>query len=343
MRVVSHQRAHGSPAWGESVAHRSITLRAASAAGRGGASCVYALLSSTLAALLFMSGTAAAATASAPLPRITRTTSLLVVSPHPDDESLCCAGVIQRVLQAGGQVGIVWITSGDASELDLLVVERSLFIHPKRMRNLAAKRMQESRSAAAILGVAPDRQFFLGYPDRGVLAIITDNYVTPYHSRFTDASSVPYSAALFPGHPYTGQSLEHDFAAVLDRVHPTLILAPSPRDSHPDHRATGILVMQALNRRQGLSKVRYWIVHGGEGWPAPRGLEPELALTQPPRGVGLELTPFRLEPVEEQRKLLAVRAYRTQMAVMSSVLLSYVRTTELYSPTPMPQIMAINR
>ena len=61
---------------------------------------------------------------------ITSTTSLLVVSPHPDDETLCCAGVIQRVLQAGGHVSIVWLTSGDGSELDLLVVEKSLFLRP---------------------------------------------------------------------------------------------------------------------------------------------------------------------------------------------------------------------
>lgn len=271
------------------------------------------------------------------LPRLGRSTSLLVVSPHPDDESLCCAGVMQRVLRAGGRVSIVWITSGDASELDLLVIERSLFIDPKKLRDLAARRMQESRDAAAILGVPADRQLFLGYPDRGLLTIITDNYATPYRSRYTGTSTVPYSAALFPGHPYTGQSLEHDFEAVLKRVRPTLIFAPSPRDSHPDHRATGILVIRALSRRSELSRARYWIVHGGDRWPAPRGLELNLALTPPPRGAGLSLMPFQLETSEEQTKLQAVRAYRTQMAVMSSIMLSYVRTTELYSSIPMPE------
>src|ERR1700752_1007711 len=51
------------------------------------------------------------------LPPIDGGTSLLVVAPHPDDETLCCAGVIQRVLRAGGRVSVAWITSGDASEL----------------------------------------------------------------------------------------------------------------------------------------------------------------------------------------------------------------------------------
>jgi LmbE family N-acetylglucosaminyl deacetylase len=259
-----------------------------------------------------------------------------VVSPHPDDESLCCSGVVQRVLKAGGRVSIVWLTSGDGSELDLLVVEKSLFIKPRKLRDLALRRMEESREAATILGVQQDHLYFLGYPDRGIFSIITDNYITPYRSKFTDATAVPYATALSPGHAYTGQNLEHDFESVLDRVHPTLVLAPSPRDTHPDHRATGIVAIRAMARRNELSKMRYWIVHGGEFWPMPRGYEPDLELNPPPLGHGLSQTPFKLEPAEEQRKRLAISAYRTQMEVMSSFLLSFVRTNELYSINPMP-------
>jgi LmbE family N-acetylglucosaminyl deacetylase len=275
-------------------------------------------------------------TAPAPFLPVTSTTSLLVVSPHPDDETLCCAGLIQRVLQAGGRVSIVWFTSGDASELDLLVVEKSLFLRPSKLRDLALRRMQESRDAAAILGVAPDRLFFLGYPDRGILPIITDNYITPYRSKFTAVNAVPYPATVSPGHAYTGLNLEHDFETVLDRVHPTLVLAPSPRDSHPDHRATGVVAIRVMARRNELSRMRYWIVHGGEFWPIPRGYEPDFEMNPAPLGHGLSQTPFKLEPEEEQRKHLAINAYRTQMEVMSSFLLSFVRTNELYSTNPMP-------
>jgi LmbE family N-acetylglucosaminyl deacetylase len=259
-----------------------------------------------------------------------------VVSPHPDDESLCCAGVIQRVLHAGGRVSIVWLTSGDGSELDLLVVEKSLFIRPEKLRDLAIRRMQESRDAAAVLGVPADRLYFLGYPDRGILPIITDFYITPYYSKFTDARAVPYSAAMYPGHTYTGQNLERDFESILDRTRPTLVLAPSPRDAHPDHRATGIVAIRAMAHRNELTRVRYWLVHGGEFWPMPRGYSPDLELNQPPLGSGLSQTPFKLEPGEEQHKRLAISAYHTQMDVMSSFLMSFVRTTELYSLSPMP-------
>jgi hypothetical protein len=66
----------------------------------------------------------------------------------------------------------------------------------------------------------------------------------------------------------------------------------------------------------------------------------KLPLPNPPRGRGLELTAFDLEPREEADKLQAIRQYHTQMSVMSSFLLSFVRTNELYSSLPMPLTVA---
>ena len=273
----------------------------------------------------------------AELSKFDASTSLLVLAPHPDDEVLCCAGVILRVLQAGGRATVVWVTSGDASELDLLVIEKSLFVKPEKLRDLAAKRSQEARAAADLLGVPPDQQIFLGYPDGGVLSLLNDHYATPYYSRFNGASAVPYDTALSPGSPYTGASLERDFDTVLDRVKPTLILAPSPRDSHSDHEAAGILAIRAMSRRGELGKLHYWIVHGGETWPLPRGYHPTLGQSPAPRSKGLSPAAFELTTTEEARKLAALRNYRTQMTVMSSFLLAFVRTTELFSELPVPQ------
>jgi LmbE family N-acetylglucosaminyl deacetylase len=280
-----------------------------------------------------------AGAAGAPGPRfppIDSHTSLLVVSPHPDDETLCCAGVIRRVAAAGGRASIVWLTSGDGSELDLLLIERTLRIQPEKMRDLAHKRMREARAAAAILGIPPGRQLFLGYPDGGLLTLITDHFTTPYYSKFNGAVTVPYHDTFAAGHPYTGESLERDFERVLDRVRPTLVLAPSPRDAHPDHRAAGILTLQVLSRRHELAAARFWIVHGGPDWPSPRGLRMKLPLAEPPRGRGLGLAAFDIGPLEEADKLEAIRQYHTQMGVMSFFLLSFVRTNELYSPLPVP-------
>ncbi len=274
--------------------------------------------------------------APADFPKFDANTSLLIVAPHPDDETLCCAGVIQRVSGAGGKVAVVWITSGDASEMDLLVVEKSLFRKPQKLRDLGARRMQEARAAADLLGIPPVGQIFLGYPDRGILSLLTDHYVTPLYSKFNGSSVVPYDDALSPGKPYTGMSLERDFDSVLQRVKPTLVLAPSPRDAHPDHEAAGVLAMRAISQRGAPTQLRYWIVHGGQTWPLPRGYHPTREAYPSPRGKGLSAGAFELTPQEEERKLQALQCYRTQMRVMSSYLLAYVRKSELYSDMPMP-------
>ena len=257
-------------------------------------------------------------------------TVLLVVSPHPDDETLCCAGVMQRVLAAGGRVSVVWLTSGDGSELGSLLIERRLFADPQRMHAYGERRMAEARAATSALGLTAGGQLFLGYPDGGLLALWTANRSRPYRSRFTAASAVPYAAALFPGHPYTGDSLARDFAAVLARVQPTLILAPSPADTHPDHHAAGLLALAAASDLNAVT-LRFWIVHGGEGWPRPRSLSPGIPLTIPPVGGALGLRPFTLTPAEEDAKLAALRHYQTQLRVMQPFLLAFVRTTELFA------------
>jgi LmbE family N-acetylglucosaminyl deacetylase len=267
------------------------------------------------------------------LPPLDAATSLLVVAPHPDDETLCCAGLIQRVVHAGGQVSVVWITSGDASELDMLLIEHRLYA-PAKARDLAARRMREARAAASLLGVPAARQLFLGFPDRGVLKLLNLDQKSVYASGFTAATAVPYSDTIFPGHPYTRENLERDFAAVLARVAPTLILAPSPRDAHPDHRAAGLLAIAALARLAGSPQLRFWIVHGGEGWPSPRGLEPGLPLTPAPRMRGVTPAVFALTPTEEDRKLAALRAYDTQLRGLGPFLLAFVRSTELFASDP---------
>ena len=110
-------------------------------------------------------------------------------------------------------------------------------------KDLAARRAGEARAAATSLQLDPDSLFFLGYPDRGVLALLFDHYYpeTPWRSKFTGANSVIYEDAVNTGAIYDGENLTRDFNEVLERVQPTLVLAPSPsgyasgssRDGHP--------------------------------------------------------------------------------------------------------------
>jgi LmbE family N-acetylglucosaminyl deacetylase len=289
---------------------------------------------------LWCAGTLAAPAPTLPLSDLAAISSrdaLLVVAPHPDDESLCCAGLIQRAHAVGAKVGIVWLTSGDAFELDAGLVEHTLRPGQTGLRQLAIQRMEEARVAARTLQVPPDRLYFLGFPDRGLLPLLLDYFYVPYTSPHTGLAAVSYPGALAPGASYEGRNLQRGLTTVLDALKPTFVLAPSPLDAHPDHRAAGDLVIRTLGERQQLDRIRYWIVHGGTLWPAPRGLHPDAALV-PPKGLsGMQWESVPLEPSERDAKLEALRRYHTQMfGLETRFLVSFVRRNEIYARRPLP-------
>lgn len=82
--------------------------------------------------------------------------SLLVLAPHPDDESLGCGGLIAEHHARGHDVHVMVLTDGTGS-------------HPRSRgypsARLAALRMQEARGAIVALGLPEDRIDFLGLAD----------------------------------------------------------------------------------------------------------------------------------------------------------------------------------
>ena len=282
-----------------------------------------------LIACLYVAGARAALPV---MPPIRATDSLLIVAPHPDDESLCCAGLIHVARRAGARVAIVWITNGDGFRWDDMVVNHALLPGHASYLQLARLREGEAREAARILDVAPEFRYFLGYPDRGVGHLMADYYAptTPWRSQYTGARSVMYPGSFDMGAPYSGESLTRDFGKILDRVQPTLVFAPSPQDTHPDHRGAGLLAARVLTERGELGELRAWIVHGGPGWPGG-GYAPEAPQSIPPTGTGLHWEELKLDHDAVNAKLEAVSAHRTQLKVMGHVMRRYVRSTELFA------------
>ncbi|GHF47050.1 LmbE family N-acetylglucosaminyl deacetylase [Deinococcus metalli] len=257
---------------------------------------------------------------------------VLVLSPHPDDETLCCAGMIQRARAQGAQVWITWVTAGDGFEFDAALTQGVLRPGATNMRALGATRAAEARRAAQVLGVPADHTFVLGYPDRGLARLATSYYARPYTAPRTAASAVYVAGALTPGAPYTGEALEADLNRVLDRVQPDLVFAPAPQDFHTDHRTVAALAMRLMAQRRQENRLRYWVVHGGVEWPVPKGLHGELPLTVPPRARALPWERADLSDAEVDRKLQAVNTYRTQTRIMGRFMRAFVRRNELLSP-----------
>ena len=143
------------------------------------------LLAALLAAGDVLPARTGRAIAAAACPSSAHSDRVLVVAPHPDDESLCCAGLLQQALEHGAGIGVVWITAGDGFELDAMLVEHTLWPGGLAMRRLGAQRLDEARAAADALGVPHASQYQLGYPDGGVLALTGDYYSRPYRSKYT--------------------------------------------------------------------------------------------------------------------------------------------------------------
>ncbi len=108
--------------------------------------------------------------------------SFLVVSPHPDDESLCCGGSINCARRLGVSVAIVWVTNGDGFKWDAMVVEKKLRPRAGTYLDLARQRQAERASGRSRAGCdAVSLSHFLGYPDRGRTAPIV-RLLPPEHT-----------------------------------------------------------------------------------------------------------------------------------------------------------------
>lgn len=159
---------------------------------------------------------------------------LLVVIPHPDDETLATGGLIQVALAAGLPLRVLVATDGDNNPWPQRWLEKRWKLGaPERVR-WGARRREEARMALAILGVAEADVRFLGWPDQGLTAMLMD-----------DACA------------------EEVLAEEIRQFSPTLIALPSLGDRHPDHSALGVMLELALetSRRTRCRRLGY-VVHG---------------------------------------------------------------------------------
>lgn len=261
---------------------------------------------------------------------------ILILAPHPDDESLACGGVIQKALSMGLPVRVVFLTNGDANEWSFVLYQRRPELLPGQVEAMGLVRHDEAVAAAKILGLTPQQLTFLGYPDFGTLEIWTQHWgeQPPLRGLFTRTTQVPYASAYRPGAAYKGEEIVADLEAILKEFQPTRVFLSHPADHNTDHMALYAFTHVAL-WNLGLTPELYpYLVHAPR-WPDPRGSAPTLSLT-PPAGLA-DLTTWwtlPLSPAEVSRKLSALEAHRTQFDSNSRYLASFIRANELFGDYP---------
>src|SRR5512138_1893709 len=112
---------------------------------------------------------------------------VLVVAPHPDDETIAPAGLIQAALANGSQVKVVVVTNGDGQFGAPALFGLDGSISPKGYVAMGERRQAESQAALSRLGMAEADMIFLGYPDRGIEPMLSKNWeeTSPYTAPFT--------------------------------------------------------------------------------------------------------------------------------------------------------------
>jgi LmbE family N-acetylglucosaminyl deacetylase len=264
---------------------------------------------------------------------------ILVLAPHPDDETLACGGIIQKAVALGVPVRVVFMTYGDDNEWSFLVYRKHPVLGSGAVEKMGRIRDEEARRAAAKLGLSPDQLIFLGYPDHALESIWFGHWTgqPPAVGGLSRARKVPYPDAFRPGALYKGEEIVSDLEAVLREFRPTKVFLSHPADRHPDHRSLYAFARVALwdvEEDPDVPRLFPYLVHFG-GWPEPRGLHRTLEASPPPalRG-GIAWSSETLDEREVSVKLEALRQHKSQHESDAPFLDAFIRRNELFGDFP---------
>ena len=222
-----------------------------------------------------------------------RADRVLVLAPHPDDETLATGGLLQRALSVQAEVRVAFITDGENNPWAQRATEHRWRIRGRDRERWGERRREEALAALKCLGVSPWQTAFLGFPDQGIHGLLVSG----------------------------DQDLIETLGGEIARFAPTLLVAPSLEDLHPDHSACAVLVRLALARLDAGARrprERQFIVH--HDGPLAAG-----------RAAGLALS-----DAERDRKRRAILCHASQLRMRRGALLSFAAAEELFFPATAP-------
>ncbi|MDD4899111.1 MAG: PIG-L family deacetylase [Candidatus Omnitrophica bacterium] len=265
---------------------------------------------------------------------------VLVLAPHPDDEAIGCAGVIQEALAKNANIHVVYLTNGDHNEFAFIVYEKRIVFRTGEFIHLGGVRRKEAVKAMDLLGLDESELAFLGYPDNGTFTMFKDYWqeVIPYQSLLTRINKVPYKENFSYGLSYKPGNILADLEKLLLKYRPNKIFVSHPADANLDHETFYLFLQVALsNIEKDLPrpKVYPYLIHV-VGWPLPRNYHPELPLFPPEKFLDTPISwvLFGLKEAEVEKKHQAILCYKSQTESSAFYLLSFARKNELFGDYP---------
>lgn len=118
--------------------------------------------------------------------------SLLIVSPHPDDEVLGCGGLLAKYCAPGKKAYVLFLTRGEASHTKCCGASKAL---------IGTARRKLAVEAHASMGASPDRLYFLNGKD-GQLPRSGGKQFFEFTDRIAQHIELLRPEAVFCPHPF---------------------------------------------------------------------------------------------------------------------------------------------
>ena len=159
---------------------------------------------------------------------------LMLINPHPDDESLGAGGLLSAVKDAGGTAVVVTCTNGEHG-----FHEHSTIEDPQELIDV---RITEQNAAADVLGFIPE---WLGYRDSGMAEAESNDHPESFHSADLDEAT-------------------ERLMALIEKYEPQVIVTQAPNGmyGHPDHikaHHLGVNAFRVAERMENPPQKLYYV------------------------------------------------------------------------------------
>lgn len=273
----------------------------------------------------------------------------LIIAPHPDDETLGCAGVIMKELENGNSVGVVVLTNGDAYPRAASYVANKPIgkLTSEDYITLGKARQKWVEQSLSLIKFPRENLEFLSYPDGGLASLHSTNKTLNYIQTLTSKSTT-YRTHLTDYHTrvhnkaadYTGISLLGDLVEILSKHQPKFIYVTNEADNHPDHKAAYWFVKEAVEKTNITTKIYTYISHSGEhtDWPQPRGVHlsskfESKVVNNQRIPLGVDWPPHkRLQLTDQQSKtkLKMINQFEAEIALDADFMHSFAKSEEVF-------------
>ncbi|HEY9070070.1 MAG TPA: PIG-L family deacetylase [Candidatus Ozemobacteraceae bacterium] len=271
------------------------------------------------------------------------TERILVIAPHPDDEVIGLGGWLADRIASGAETWVVFVTDGEdfPKAVRMNRVSRWPIVRASAFLRLGKLRQREGRASLKILGVPPERTWFLGYPTNLLWRLF--HSPSPTELLRSKATRQRFGISTWPSgdeqtHPHSRASWAADMDRVLTQARPDIVLLPCPFDTNTDHKAVQRMTTQRLKALALNPSLMCYLVHcdSRRRFPRPLGYHPELPLN-PPDGLP---PPKRYTPSDLARatKELAARAHKSQIKLRDGFILGFLRSNEIFWPSTLNQL-----